>query len=163
MKNYKYTKDVLESVVKDVKSFRELASYFGVKSSSTQTHLSLLTKKYGIDTSHFLGQAHNKGKTFKKEFDVHRILVHDETRPKVRRIVLHKAMILSGIPELCVQCYCGTTWNNKPLTLQIDHIDGNNLNNTLENLRFLCPNCHTQTDTWGRKNASMGESVDPQS
>ena len=50
---------------------------------------------------------------------------------------------------------CGISdWNNKPLALQIDHIDGNNQNNLVENLRWLCPNCHTQTDTWGVKNAS---------
>jgi len=50
---------------------------------------------------------------------------------------------------------CGINeWNNKPLILQIDHIDGNNKNNTIENFRYLCPNCHTQTETWGVRNVS---------
>ena len=50
---------------------------------------------------------------------------------------------------------CGITeWNDKPLALQMDHIDGNNTNNVVENLRWLCPNCHTQTDTWGVRNVS---------
>jgi hypothetical protein len=50
---------------------------------------------------------------------------------------------------------CGINeWNGKPLTLQVDHINGDNTLHRKENLRWICPNCHTQTDTWGVKNAS---------
>ena len=50
---------------------------------------------------------------------------------------------------------CGITeYNNKPITLQVDHIDGDRTNNEFENLRFLCPNCHSQTKTWGVGNMS---------
>ena len=50
---------------------------------------------------------------------------------------------------------CGITEHNgKPITLQIDHIDGDRENNTFENLRFICPNCHSQTKTWGVGNMS---------
>jgi 5-methylcytosine-specific restriction endonuclease McrA len=47
---------------------------------------------------------------------------------------------------------CGLKkWKSKDITLDIDHIDGNKRNNFPTNLRFLCPNCHRQTKTWGRK------------
>ena len=50
---------------------------------------------------------------------------------------------------------CGITeYNNKPITLQVDHIDGDRKNNEMNNLRFLCPNCHSQTKTWGVGNMS---------
>ena len=50
---------------------------------------------------------------------------------------------------------CGITeYNGKPITLQVDHIDGDRENNTFENLRFICPNCHSQTETWGIGNIS---------
>lgn len=48
-------------------------------------------------------------------------------------------------------CGIGNEWNGKPLTLQLDHINGDHSDNRLENLRILCPNCHSQTSTWGMK------------
>lgn len=54
----------------------------------------------------------------------------------------------------CVMCGNEGEWNNLPLPLQLDHIDGNPKNNNLDNVRWLCPNCHAQTDTWGVKNIS---------
>lgn len=53
--------------------------------------------------------------------------------------------------ESCSECGQGPVWNDKPLTLQLDHVDGNSDNNTLNNLRILCPHCHTQTETYGSK------------
>jgi len=52
------------------------------------------------------------------------------------------------------QCgLCGIEdWQGKPLVMQLDHIDGNNKDNSLKNLRLLCPNCHAQTDTFGTRN-----------
>jgi hypothetical protein len=58
----------------------------------------------------------------------------------------------AGIEEKCSKCGI-SSWGNKPLTCHIDHIDGDRTNNELPNLRYLCPNCHSQTDTYGGKNA----------
>lgn len=52
----------------------------------------------------------------------------------------------------CEECGIGNMYNGKPLSLELDHIDGNNRNNCVGNLRILCPNCHSQTPTHRSKN-----------
>jgi 5-methylcytosine-specific restriction endonuclease McrA len=57
-----------------------------------------------------------------------------------------------GRMEYKCQC-CGISeWLDKPISLQLDHINGINNDHRIENLRFLCPNCHSQTDTYAGKN-----------
>lgn len=65
---------------------------------------------------------------------------------------LRQALFLSGYKENKCECCNITEWNGKPISMQLHHIDGNPLNNALENLQILCPNCHTQTDNYGSKN-----------
>jgi Zn finger protein HypA/HybF involved in hydrogenase expression len=57
------------------------------------------------------------------------------------------------------ECECGIIdrWRNKIIILDLDHIDGNNRNNQLSNLRFLCPNCHSQTETYKGRNINSGK------
>lgn len=62
-----------------------------------------------------------------------------------------KKYLIEKHGEKCVECGQNTQWNNKPLTLHLDHIDGDSDNNALNNLRLMCPNCHSQTETYGSK------------
>jgi len=56
----------------------------------------------------------------------------------------------------CVKCGLDS-WQGETIVLDLDHIDGNNRNNTLSNLRYLCPNCHSQTDTYKGRNKNTGK------
>lgn len=64
---------------------------------------------------------------------------------------IRKAFFTLGVVN-CSECGLGDSWNNKKLVLQVDHIDGNSDNNSYVNLRLLCPNCHTQTSTFTKRN-----------
>jgi Zn finger protein HypA/HybF involved in hydrogenase expression len=69
--------------------------------------------------------------------------------PSIATAKLKKKLFKAGLKkETCEMCGQGPVWNNKPLTFHLDHEDGNNRNCRLENLRILCPNCHTQTPTY---------------
>lgn len=69
---------------------------------------------------------------------------------RAKTVQLRRALIERGVPEVCSECGQGTSWNGKFLQLEIDHIDGDWLNCTQENLRFLDSNCHTQQSTSNR-------------
>lgn len=65
---------------------------------------------------------------------------------------LRKRLIGTGRKYICSGCGIGPEWQGKPMTLHVDHINGDNLDNRLVNLRFLCYNCHSQTHTFGVNN-----------
>jgi 5-methylcytosine-specific restriction endonuclease McrA len=68
------------------------------------------------------------------------------------RCALKRRLISENIMEYkCYLCSIIDVWNGKPIAIQLDHINGINNDNRLENLRFLCPNCHSQTDSYSGK------------
>lgn len=77
---------------------------------------------------------------------------------KHARNVLRRCIVKNNL--LLYKCaICGLSeWNGKTLSLELDHINGINNDNRLENLRFLCPNCHSQTCTYGSRNQQKNES-----
>ncbi len=62
-----------------------------------------------------------------------------------------KKFLIETRGEKCEECGQEGTWNNKPLVLQLDHVDGDSDNNFPSNIRLLCPNCHSQTENFGSK------------
>ena len=65
---------------------------------------------------------------------------------------LRNRLIKEGIKTYQCEC-CGiSSWNGKPINLELHHIDGNRFNHVISNLQLLCPNCHSQTDTFRSKN-----------
>lgn len=71
----------------------------------------------------------------------------------LRRFIINNNVL----PYKCAICGI-SEWNGKTLSLELDHINGVNNDNRLENLRFLCPNCHSQTTTYGSRNQQKNES-----
>jgi hypothetical protein len=71
-----------------------------------------------------------------------------------------KKRLLHERGHICEQCGVGNSWQGKPLMVEMDHIDGNNKNNKVDNLRLLCPNCHSQTPTFRAKNIKTNKNED---
>lgn len=152
MKRYMYTKEDLENAVANSVSIMGVMRQLGIKmAGGSHYHISNRIKKEGISTEHFTGKVHNKGKPARNRMTAEEILIvlpEGSNRPK--RVQLKRAMLEVGFSYFCQLCWIDS-WNDEDITLEIDHIDGNWLDNRKENLRFLCPNCHSQQDTTHKK------------
>lgn len=142
-----YTKELLEEAVASSLSFAGVLRYLNVRQAGgTQSHLARMIRQLEIDHSHFTGQAHNKGKMGPRRTPADILILGSELAPRVKRNLLLRALTEMGMPYKCAECSQDPEWSGKKLVLDVDHINGNFWDNRLENLRFLCPNCHSQQE-----------------
>jgi len=120
------------------------------------TYLGRLAVKFGVPIITIFRRAQRLNLTFKNGGNNNGKFILDDIlqdkHPQYPTIKLKKRLLKERIFENKCQ-NCGIVeWNGNPLVMHLDHIDGNSHNHKLENLRMLCPNCHSQTDTYCGKN-----------
>jgi hypothetical protein len=149
--NNTYSKEKLEELLKNCYSYRDACRKLGLSTTGNNNNtLKKYIKRFNIDISHF---DPNKGKvealkkyrskTKRKLLD---ILVRDSTYSSTSGLKerLYKEGLKKKKCELCGQ---GEKWQGKKMSLILDHINGVNKDNRIENLRVVCPNCNATLST----------------
>lgn len=153
MKSKLYTDEQIIQAVKDNFTVRKALEQLGVVPAGGSYKVFYRNvKRLNLDTSHFLGKAHLTGKSnkFAPKIELKEILIKDSSYSSSHR--LKERLIKEEIiTNKCSRCSI-SEWQGEILSLHLDHIDGNNTNNEISNLRLLCPNCHSLTPTYCGKN-----------
>lgn len=143
-------KELLSQLCKDSFTYSQVCEQLGLNPPGSIRTLKKYIKLYEINVTHFDSRYHKRNGTSRYS-SLDEILVKDSTCKSTwalkNRLIRH-----SVITEICVLCGQLPFHNGQLLKLQLDHINGDNKDNRLINLRMLCPNCHTQTDTFAGKN-----------
>lgn len=147
---WRYTREEVDAKAKANISWTGLMSDLGIRFvGSNILTVKKLIKFYDVDVSHFnLSQALSNAS---------RNAVPDEERfckgSTICRASLKRHIRKNNLIEYrCKKCGLGDEWQNEPLVLTIEHINGVNDDNRIENLCFLCPNCHSQTTSFAGRN-----------
>ena len=153
----KLTKDELIDLVDSSESVADAIRSLGLSHWGNYKTLERKCVREGVDITSLKdrGKAYSRsliaGRGFECKYSIDEYLV--ENSPCKSRVWLKTKLIKHGLLQnACAVCDCGPEWRGDPLVLVLDHINGVNDDYRIENLRFLCPNCNSQTDTFaGRK------------
>lgn len=142
-----YSVEKLQEIVSNSRNLQEVLKKLGYSSVSGANRKTVQSRldKYNISTDHFSkGVSNGIKRTPENVF----VKDSDATQAVLRRLYIKG----NYTPYVCSICGQEPFWNGKDLSLTLDHIDGDNTNDVLENLRWVCPNCDRQLDTFGSKN-----------
>lgn len=159
MRRSKYTLERLAPIVAVSRSIVDVLRALGLKpTGGNYRNINGHIRALSLDTSHFTGQGWSRGQTSATSDAVRRttaaksypdeVVFVERCEVQIHGPRLAARLRRMGRPYLCSECGI-STWRDRPLTLHLDHVNGIHNDNRLENLRFLCPNCHQQTETWG--------------
>lgn len=133
-------------------TYSDVLRYFGLATSgeSSRKILKQRISELCLCTEHFNASINNKNST---KHSLEEILVKNSTYSNRHRLKIR--LLNAGL--LTYKCYiCNIdSWLNNKISLHLDHINGVNNDNRIDNLRLLCPNCHSQTDTYAGKNIGV--------
>jgi hypothetical protein len=150
----RWTDEQLAAAVAEARSVAGVLRRLGLKpGGSVYVAINQRIGELGLDTSHFKGQGWAKGLKNPVRRPVRplaEILVRDSDYSHTND--LRKRLLREGLKAWRCEVCDGTSWNDRPIPLQLDHINGIRTDNRLVNLRLLCPNCHAQTETYCGKN-----------
>ena len=155
-----YTKEWLEELCKNSYSYAEVLRKAGRKQGGgTQATLRKKIQEFNIDISHFTGQKwQNSPNQINKQISREKYSLDEvfiKNSPVTQKVLRGYVERHNILEYKCEVCGCDGHWQNGIISLEIDHINGNNSDNRIENIHYLCPNCHALTDTYRGKNKTL--------